>query len=334
MPMRGLQFRYCAVSLVTAVAVTVMGTWKNARAADPPTLLEQLSAQTQQVYQQVRVGIVRVEVPSPPWLQQINAQQRLFNAAQQQAGLAVENPNKQLALFVVGLVVDGDGHVMLPMYVDPQVVGDGLMTVRLMDGTVVKAKLTGSDKPTNMSVVQLQDHIGKQPVKLAHQRPLDGSLTVVISADGGARLSVWNDLHPDSGLIVMPDSSIAGFGSNGQFLPAIRVEPVIDQIIAIGRVRRGVLGLGVHAVSKDDPLRQETPQLADRPALLIVTVDADKAADRAGVRAGDLILSIGGENVGDSLTLAAAIANHSGKTDLQVLRGADVVTLSVDLQPK
>ena len=331
--MRGLHVRYCAVSLVTAVAVTVLGTWRAARAADPPTLLEQLSAQTQQVYEQVRVGIVRVEVPTPPWLQQINAQQRLLDATRQQAGLAAENPNKQLVLFVVGLVVDGDGHVMLPMYVDQQIVGDALMNVRLMDGTIVKAKLIGSDKPTNMSVVQLQDHVGK-PVKLAHQRPLDGSLTVVISADGGARLSVWNDGHPDAGLIVLPDSSIAGFGSNGQFLPVTRIEPVVDQIIAIGHVRRAVLGVGVHAISKDDPLRQETPQLADRPALLIVTVDADKAADRAGLRAGDLILSIGGQNVGDSLTLAAAIANRSGKTDLQVLRGADVVTLSVDLQPK
>jgi hypothetical protein len=341
MPMRGLRIRYCGVWRVAAVAVTVLGTWRSARADGPPTFLEQLSAQTQQVYQQARVGIVRVQVPPPQWVQRINDQQRALDQQRLLIGTIVTTqpsgfvapPSRELALFVIGLVVDGDGHVMLPVYVDPQAVGDGLMNVRMMDGTIAKAKLIGSDKQTNLTVVQLQQHVGKA-VKLAAGRPEDGSLTLIISADGGARLSVWNNLHPDSGLVVLPDSSISGFGSNGQFLAATAVEPLVAQIIATRHVRRAVLGVNVHVISAEDPVRLETPQLGRRPAFMIDDVDVPSAAQRAGLRVRDLILAIDGQNVSDSAPLAAAITNRVGKTDLQILRGADVLTVTVDLQPQ
>src|SRR3954447_1522388 len=47
-------------------------------AADPPSLLQQLSDDTQRVYSQVRVGIVRVALPTPQWLEQINEQEKLL----------------------------------------------------------------------------------------------------------------------------------------------------------------------------------------------------------------------------------------------------------------
>ncbi len=313
----------------------------------PPTLLEQLSAQTQKVYQDVHVGIVRVQVPPPPWLQQINNQRTLVNLDEQraraekyrQAGLTAStqpapgNSNGDLALFVVGLVVDADGHVMVPAYVDPQTVGDSLMNVRMLDGALAKAKLVGSDQQTNITVLKLQDHTGKA-VTLAAHGPEDGSLTVVVSADGGAHLSVWNSLHPDPGLIVLPDSSIAGFSANGQFLAAAKVGRIVDQIIANGHVRRAKLGVLVHTIRKDDPIWQEAPQLAARSAVLIEQVDPDTAAQHGGLRAGDLILAVDGKDVGDGPTLGALIADRSGQTNIQVLRGSDVLTLSVELHPQ
>jgi PDZ domain len=349
MPMLGLYFRNYSISLATALLV--LGANRTLRAADPPTLLEQLSAETQRVYDQVRVGIIRVQVPSPQWLQQINQQQQLLEQLNanvrdqmrtrteiyQQAGaLAATQPSivaKQLALFAVGLTVDHDGHAMVPMYIDPLSVGDTKLSVRTLDGRQTKARLIGSDQKTNLSVFQLDEH-SSNPVTLAKQRPADGSLTLVISADGSARLSVWNSLHPDSGLIVLPDGTIAGFGSNGRFLATADVQPVVDQLISTGHVRRAILGVNVDEVGKDDAIRQQTPQLASRPALLITNVVANTVADRAGLRAGDLILSVDDKNVGDKPTFAAVIAARTGKTDLQIMRGADILKLSIDLEPQ
>ncbi len=56
------------------------------------------------------------------------------------------------------------------------------------------------------------------------------------------------------------------------------------------------------------------------------------SAERAGLRAGDLLLSLAGEAVGDIPSLAAAIANRSGETELQVLRNGTVLDVSAELK--
>jgi serine protease DegQ len=156
----------------------------------------------------------------------------------------------------------------------------------------------------------------------------------VMTADGAARLVVWTNQHPESGLVFTPDGSIAGFGFNDRLLTAAACKPIVDQIIATGQVRRAVLGVWVREVRKDDPLRQSTPQLGAKPAIRIDSVEPNSAAQLGGLRPGDLILAVGGESVGETETFAAVTATRSGKTDLQVLRDSDLLTLSVDLQPR
>lgn len=58
------------------------------------------------------------------------------------------------------------------------------------------------------------------------------------------------------------------------------------------------------------------------------------AADRGGLKPGDVLLALDGEPVHDIPAIAAAIAARNGGTRLRVLRGERVLELVVDLQQK
>lgn len=71
--------------------------------------------------------------------------------------------------------------------------------------------------------------------------------------------------------------------------------------------------------------------LPPRDGLLVNAVDADGAASRAGVRPGDLIVSIAAQPVTSVEDLARGLhaAGESGATELVVVRGVDEVTIAV-----
>ncbi len=339
-----------------------------------PSVLEELSRQTQQTFESVRPCIIRVQVPTPQWLEQLNAineQKRLMEkwgqqlnpdvrdllikqqeqtraeiyqrvgavvatqpAATTQAAAAPTTPNPgDMVLVAPGLVIDEMGHALVPMFIEPQAVANMSLRAAGGDGRATLARFIGSDRQTNMTIVQLESPVTKVAT-LAPRRPDDGSLALVFSPDGTLHLTVWSNTHPEQGLIVTPNGSVAGFGINGGFMELAASQPIAQQIIATGQVHRAILGVGVHEVGKDEILRQEIPGLGDRAALQIRTVNPGSAAQKAGLQVGDLILAIDGEPVTDTQTFAAIIATRNGKTALAVLRNSQTVQVSVQMQPR
>jgi S1-C subfamily serine protease len=71
--------------------------------------------------------------------------------------------------------------------------------------------------------------------------------------------------------------------------------------------------------------------LADRDGLLVRSVAPDSPAERAGVKAGDLITQAGGTDVTtvDELHVALDAARASRSLALHVVRGADELDLAV-----
>jgi S1-C subfamily serine protease len=157
---------------------------------------------------------------------------------------------------------------------------------------------------------------------------------MIISSDGSARLALWTSQHPETGLVVTPDGSIAGFGLSTGMLTAATCKPIVDQIISTGQVHRAVLGVLVREIRKEDVLRQSLPALGARSAIRVEYVDPNSAAQRGGLHVGDLILAIEKEPVGETQTFAALIATRSGKTTLHVLRDSKEMDVTVDLQPQ
>jgi hypothetical protein len=368
--------------IVGGVATAVVaGLWLRSHADPPPTapppapasheLLQELSHETQDLYEQSCRSMVKVQLPTPQWLEQYNARQNLINKwgpelnpalrekilEDQEKALkelqhspatlpstqpfsihievtdAPRPPEPGLALFAVGVLVDSDGHAVFPVYVDRKSIGDSSWQAVTGDGQLTTAKFVGSDIKTNLTVLQLENHSGT-PAALGHHRPEDGSLTLSIARDGSAKLVVWNNQHPETGFAILPDGSMSGFGSNGYFLGASQAKPVVDQLIATGEVHRALLGVLTQEVGKEDPIRHQHPSLGNSPAIRIVQVREDSAASRGGIQPEDLILKIGDEPVGDAPTFAAVIASKSGQTVLHVLRGDKMIELTVNLEPQ
>lgn len=319
-----------------------------------PTLLQQLNNDTRTLYLTVRTGLVRVQLPTPRWLEQLNARHDLLEKwgpqlspevreqlARQQmqrerndrrpgtqpASTRAVNP---LVLLTTGMLIDDAGHAVVPLFVDAAALGTGPLRVELGDGNFTTARFLGSDRKTNITVLQLAT-FPHQRVKLNPSRPPVGSLVMVIGPDGACRLGVWSNLHVENGLIVMPDASVAGFGFAGQFLGAAACKPLVDQVVQTGRVHRAVLGVRVQEVAWDDVVRRQRSELGDRPALVVLQVDPDSAADRGRLCAGDMILSVAQQAVGDGPTFAAVIASRRGVTPLAVLRQGRVLKLQVEL---
>jgi S1-C subfamily serine protease len=234
----------------------------------------------------------------------------------------------------IGLLLDADGHILVPLYVERDALGPG-PAVKLAgpDGALTTAKFIGSDRQTNLTLLQVEKPAGR-PVRLGSSRPEAGALVMCLATtDGAGRLSIWSDGGAqENGVILTTDGQVAGIARYGQFLTGSACRLIARQLIEYGSVRRATLGVLITEIRRDDLPRRQQPVLGVRSAMRIDQVIANSAADKAGLRAGDLVLAVGGEPVSDLPSFAAAIAARNGPTELQVLRGEAVMKVSVDLQ--
>jgi serine protease DegQ len=99
----------------------------------------------------------------------------------------------------------------------------------------------------------------------------------------------------------------------------------MEQIIATGPVSRGWLGVSARDVI------HETRGAAVGAAL--VAVQRGGLADRAGLRAGDTVLSINDKDVVDTAELIneTAALNPGAQAQFKILRGREAVSLAVEL---
>ena len=238
-------------------------------------------------------------------------------------------PQRREAPRAMGLVIDERGLVLVPNYVDREVVGDRKIRVLLHNGEHVEAAFVGSDRQTNVTLLRLT-RPAATPADLADAKPADGSLVLVFSPNDTVHLAVWTGGNREIGIVVTPNGRVAGFANGGQFLSAQAATPIVQQLAEFGHVKRALLGVRVTEVRAEDPARQAYPKLGQQPAMLVQRVYAESAADKSGLREGDFILSVAGESVGDLPTFAAAIANRQGAAEMRILRDGQPLTVKVE----
>ena len=108
--------------------------------------------------------------------------------------------------------------------------------------------------------------------------------TIFPNSSGGAVVDVRGRLL---GVATSALSRIAGLA-----IPASSVNRVLDALVTKGHVPRGYLGIGAQPVGIPDAWRASLA-LTTKSGIMVVKVEADGPADRAGVLKGDILVSLG-----------------------------------------
>ncbi|MGD0464259.1 MAG: S1C family serine protease [Tepidisphaeraceae bacterium] len=359
-----------AVGVFVAL-LTLLPALVKAQIPSTPTtrpLLNELNRETQELFKQVSSSIVRVQMPLPTsispvpddplskWADRLDPQSlaRLAELQRRAPGTSFataeirpttapssSQPTVGQRVIVlkldrfspnsIGIVLDDDNHLLIPRYVDEAACAFPI-PVAIGDGRYSTATFIASDRQTDLTLLKLHG-VKTRPAVISSGKIGPGALLLVMSLNPAAnRLAVWEGWEPDVSALVNIDGTIAGFTKGGRFLSASACSPVVAELMDHGFVRRAILGVFVNRVSPDDPDRQRYPALGATPALRVQQVIPGSAAERAGLQQDDLLLSLGGQSVGDGPAFAAAIANRRGRTDIAILRNGQLREAIVELQ--
>ncbi len=233
-------------------------------------------------------------------------------------------PPSDFAATHVGLVLDDKGHVLVPIYVERETCA--AQPIRLADGNgkILEAKYVGSDRQTNVTIVQVDGAPGK-PMPLGDRIDVGSVCLFVSPIDGAARLGVWTGGEHDWGYVLATDGHLAGVARAGEMLSGSACRLIANEIAQHGAVRRPTLGVVIREVILADAGRNQ------HRAVCVERVLPDSPAEKAGIKSGDLFESFHGEPVSDVSSLAAAMAACDGKTPIKIFRDDASITVTADL---
>ena len=119
-------------------------------------------------------------------------------------------------------------------------------------------------------------------------------------------------------------------GGGGFAVPLSAAEPVVEALLARGYVSRAFLGIASQPTPLPDTLAAKVGGQGE--ALLVVSVDEEGPAAKAGLLIGDLLVAMGAQPVRDTDDLLALLGPQriGVPTALTILRGGEVLEMSVD----
>lgn len=267
-----------------------------------------------------------------------------------------------------GAIIRPDGYIAT----NNHVIGNASsLKVKLYDGTIKEAQVVGRDPQSDLAVIKIEAEglptvpLGRmEDVRvgqwvLAFGSPfsesLDNSVTAgIVSAVGrtGAQLSsispfsafIQTDAAINRGnsggplvnlqgqLMGINSAILSPTGSNsgiGFAIPVSVVENVITQLIETGRVDRGFLGVQFSGVSMALAQALDVPHGAAQVSVVL----PNSAADKSGIKEGDIIVEINGVELTDHEHLRTTIGNMKPNDEVQlgIVRDYERIDLSISL---
>jgi serine protease Do/serine protease DegQ len=274
---------------------------------------------------------------------------RFFDAPQDQAPR-----ERQFQSAGSGVIVDAkNGYIITNHHV---VENASEITITLLDNRSFTAKVIGSDEGSDIAVLQAKQpnlvpmplgdssklEVGDFVVAIGNPFGLQHTVTSgIVSAlgrsginpdgyedfiqtdasinpgnSGGALVNLRGELEGINSAILSRSGGNIGIGFA---IPVNMVKSVMDQLIRFGQVKRGVLGVNIYDVTPD--IAKEFGLTESRGALVAGVVQGS-AADRAGVKTGDIITTVNGVNTKGAGELRATVGmlRVGDKVELGVLR--------------
>jgi serine protease Do len=262
-----------------------------------------------------------------------------------------------------GFIVSPDGVILT----NAHVVRDATeVTVKLQDRREYRAKVLGSDPKTDVAVLKIDAKnlpvvpigksndlkVGEWVLAIGSPFGLDSTVTAgVVSAKGrslqddSAVPFIQTDVAVNPGNSGGPLFNTRGevVGINSQIysqtggyqglsfaIPIDVAYKIKEQLVATGTVKHAKLGVTVQEVNQGfaDSFKLESPEGA-----LVSNVERGGAADKAGIKSGDVVRKLNGQPIVASGDLPAMLstAKPGDKVTMDVWRDGKIVQLSVRL---
>ncbi len=263
-----------------------------------------------------------------------------------------------------GVIVNSNGYILTNNHV---IRGASEIQVVLRDGRQFPARIVGADPETDLAVLQTagselpvatlggSEQLRVGDVVMAIGNPFGVGQTVtmgIVSATGRNQLgiaTIENFIQTDAainpgnsgGALINARGEVVGintaiFSDTGAshgigFAIPIRIaKKVLQQISAHGRVIRGWIGISAQELT---PALAESFGLRQPRGLLISGVLEGGPADRAGIRPGDLLVRVDGQEANRAARVLDLIANHQpgDRIRLTLLRDGKSIDVDIDV---
>jgi serine protease Do len=265
-----------------------------------------------------------------------------------------------------GVIISADGYVITNNHVVGEHVRE--ITIALPDKREIKGKVIGTDPTTDIALLKIpatglpviawgdssQLKVGEWVLAIGSPFQLSQTVTAgIVSATGRANMGFadYEDFIQTDAAINPGNSGGALINSRGELIgintgiysesggyqgigfavPSKLARRVVDDLMQYGEVRRGSIGpLGIEKLTPQ--LAEEAGVAATKGVIISRMLRVSEAYD-AGLRAGDVILSLNGRPIDDPSQFLRQIADSKPGTTsvVKVLRGSKTVEFKLPI---
>ena len=262
-----------------------------------------------------------------------------------------------------GFIVSKDGQILTNNHVIERA---DKITVTLSDGKTYEAEVLGKDPTFDLAVIKIKPEgelkvldlgdseaveVGEWVVAIGNPFGFEHTVTVgVISAknrsihaqdvnfDGFLQTDAAINPGNSGGPLINMDGKVVGINTAivpyaqglGFAVPVDMAKQIMNDLVTFGRVKRGWLGISVQALTSEF---SEAYGIKEENGVVVGDVFPDSAAERAGLRRGDVIVSVGSESVKDVQWFVNKIRSQAPGENLRltVVRDKRTITLTAKL---
>ena len=262
-----------------------------------------------------------------------------------------------------GFIIDEKGIVVTNNHVIQDAEN---IIIRVNGDKEFNAKVIGSDPLSDIAILQLETKEKFTPVKFGNSNNarigdwviaignpfgLGGTVTsgIISARNRSIGLSRYEDyiqtdasinsgnsggpLFDMNGDVIGINTAILGRSGSigiGFAIPSNSAKIVIDQLIEFGETKRGWLGVRIQDVTKEIA---EVEKLDEPRGALVASVAENSPSDKAGVKAGDIILEFNGEKIKvmKELPMIVARTEVGKKVKVKIWRDKKEITKTITL---
>jgi serine protease Do len=270
-----------------------------------------------------------------------------------------QRPHREQSLGT-GFIISSDGFILTNNHV---VNGADEVMVKLSDGREVKGEIKGSDEKVDLALIKINEktplpfaelgdsdalEVGEWVMAIGNPFGLSHTVTAgIVSAKGrvigsgpyddfiqtDASINPGNSggpLFSSEGRVVGINTAIiaGGGGGIGFAIPISMAKSIVSQLRESGKVTRGYLGVRFQPLTAD--LAKSFGLESDKGAL-ITSVEKDTTAEKAGLKAGDVIVEYDGKQISEGSELPRYVAATPVDKKVRIVIYRDGVKKEVSL---